>query len=153
MLRKSRGLMKFLKNSKFQIYPCSFSKVLLSSSLFSLFPPFTKTHHSSPPKESFRNKFSNIQIGIHVQKNRNKWSKFTPLKKRGRKEAKEDPNLMANGRFHVWLLLEGEGETSFSPPSIFHPMRFYLNLFFPLILGFCFTMVLNHYYVFFLNFH
>jgi hypothetical protein len=32
-------------------------------------------------------------------------------------------------------------------------MRFYLNLFFPLILGFCFTMVLNHYYVFFLNFH
>ncbi len=36
---------------------------------------------------------------------------------------------MAFGLFHVWLLLEGEGKTSFSLPSAFHPIRFYLNLF------------------------
>jgi hypothetical protein len=38
------------------------------------------------------------------------------------------PNLMALGMFHAWLFLEGEEETSFSPP-IFYPIRFYLNLF------------------------
>ncbi len=41
--------------------------------------------------------------------------------------------LVANGRFHVWLPLEGKGKnmffTSFSPPSTFHPKRFYLNFF------------------------
>ncbi len=46
---------------------------------------------------------------------------------------REDPNLVANGRalgmFHVWLPLKGEGETSFSPPFTFYPIRFYLNLF------------------------
>jgi hypothetical protein len=105
------------------------------------------------------------------------------FKKKGRKETKENPNLMANGRFqawwplkwigclevngeasclvalemnrmfesqwvnnlfggqwkvpslvalwmfHVWLPLEGKGKTSFSLPSIFHPTRFYLNIF------------------------
>jgi hypothetical protein len=61
------------------------------------------------------------------------------------------PTLVAFGMFHVWLPLEGEGETSFSPPSTFHPIRFYFN-FFPLILRFYFTMVLNHYYMFFLHF-
>jgi hypothetical protein len=37
-------------------------------------------------------------------------------------------SLVALGMFHVWLPLEGEGkgeeEASFSPPSIFHPIRF-----------------------------
>jgi hypothetical protein len=37
--------------------------------------------------------------------------------------------LVALRMFHVWLPLEGEGKTSFSPPSTFHPIRFYLNLF------------------------
>jgi hypothetical protein len=37
-------------------------------------------------------------------------------------------NLVAFGMFHVWLFLEREGKTSFSPP-IFHFIRFYLNLF------------------------
>jgi len=37
--------------------------------------------------------------------------------------------LVANGRLQAWWLLEGEGKTSFSPPSTFHPIRFYLNLF------------------------
>jgi hypothetical protein len=43
------------------------------------------------------------------------------------------PSLVAFEMFHAWLLLEGEGEregeTSFSPPSIFHPIRFYINTF------------------------
>jgi hypothetical protein len=38
-------------------------------------------------------------------------------------------NLVALGMFHVWLPLERERKTSFSPPSIFYPIRFYLNLF------------------------
>jgi hypothetical protein len=43
------------------------------------------------------------------------------------------PSLVAFGMFHAWLLLEGEGEkegkSSFSPPSTFHPIRFYLNIY------------------------
>jgi hypothetical protein len=31
---------------------------------------------------------------------------------------------------NVWWPLEGEGKTSFSPPSTFHPIKFYLNIFF-----------------------
>ncbi len=82
------------------------------------------------------------------------------------KEVREDPNLVANGKFqtwwplecsmfgglrnesnvwrsmgkhlskwpmegsNVWWPLEGEGKTSFSPPSTFHPIKFYLNIFF-----------------------
>ncbi len=61
------------------------------------------------------------------------------------------PSLVAFGMFHVWLLLEGKGEASFSPPSTFHPIRFYLIVF-PLILGFFFTMVLDHYFAYFLHF-
>jgi hypothetical protein len=38
------------------------------------------------------------------------------------------PSLVALGIFHVWLRLEGKGESSFSPPSIICPIRFYLNL-------------------------
>jgi hypothetical protein len=45
--------------------------------------------------------------------------------------------------------LEGRGKQSFSPPSIFHPIRFYLNLF-SIDLKFCFTMVLDHYFTCFL---
>jgi len=65
------------------------------------------------------------------------------------------PNLVAFGMFHVWLPLEGEGkregEATFSHSSIFHPIRFYLNIF-SFILGFCFTMVLDHYFTFFFPF-
>jgi hypothetical protein len=40
------------------------------------------------------------------------------------------PSLVAFGMFHAWLFLEGEGEgeASFSPPSTFYPIKFYLNL-------------------------
>jgi hypothetical protein len=34
------------------------------------------------------------------------------------------PSLVALGMFHVWLPLEGKGETSFSPPSTFYPIKF-----------------------------
>jgi hypothetical protein len=37
--------------------------------------------------------------------------------------------LMALGRFQVCWPLGGEGKISFSPPSIFDPIQFYLNLF------------------------
>jgi hypothetical protein len=36
---------------------------------------------------------------------------------------------VALGRFQAWWPLEGKGKTSFSPPSTFHPIRFYLNLY------------------------
>jgi hypothetical protein len=48
------------------------SKILCSSHLFTLFPPSTKTNHSSPPTKSCRNNFSKIQIENHVQKKRGK---------------------------------------------------------------------------------
>jgi hypothetical protein len=42
------------------------------------------------------------------------------------------PSLLAFEMFHAWLPLEGEGERegkpSFSPPSTFHPIRFYINI-------------------------
>jgi hypothetical protein len=38
-------------------------------------------------------------------------------------------SLVAFRRFHAWLFLKGEGEASFSSPSIFHPINFYLNFF------------------------
>jgi hypothetical protein len=42
------------------------------------------------------------------------------------------PSLVVFGMFHAWLPLEGEGEregeTSFSPSSTFHPVRFYINI-------------------------
>jgi hypothetical protein len=86
------------------------------------------------------------------------------LKRRRRKEVKEDPNLVAIGRFqawwpmkkhfawwlmessNVWWPLEGEGEASFSLLFILSFNKFYLNLFFPSILRFFFTMVLNYYF-------
>jgi hypothetical protein len=39
------------------------------------------------------------------------------------------PSLAALGMFHASLPLEGEGEASFSPPSIFHAIKIYLNFF------------------------
>jgi hypothetical protein len=60
-------------------------------------------------------------------------------------------SFVALGMFHARLPLEGEGETSFSSPSIFHSIKFYLNIF-SLILRFFFTMVLNHYFTSFLHF-
>jgi hypothetical protein len=101
--------------------------------------------------------FSNIKIGNHVRKK--KRSKFVPLEKRRRKEAREDPNLVANGRFqclvalgrfHALWPLEGKKETSFSPLFIPPPNKI-LNLF-SLILRFYFIMVLDHYFKFFLPF-
>ncbi len=53
------------------------SKVL-SSNLFSLFPPSIKINHSYPFKESCKNKFSKIQIWKYVRKERAKLSKFVP---------------------------------------------------------------------------
>jgi len=72
-----------------------------------------------------------------------------PLKEIGGKEVKKDPQFGGQwkipclvtfgknpilggewGSIHVWLPLEGEIEASFSPLPIFHPKRFYLNLFF-----------------------
>jgi len=71
MLQNSKGLVKFLldfKLPKLPLFSSILSKVLLSSNLFFFFPPSTKTNHSSPPKESCKNKFSTIQIKSYVQK-------------------------------------------------------------------------------------
>jgi len=105
-------------------------------------------------------------------KERPKWPKFALLKRRKRKEVKEDPNsvaygrfqwLEANGRFQCLLVfgrfpclvalkwfqclvvLKGEGETSFSPLFTSSPNNFTWTFFFPLILRLYFTMVLNCY--------
>jgi hypothetical protein len=59
-----------------------------------------------PPEESCKEKFSKIQIRNHVQKEKDKWSKFASLKRRRNKDTKEDPKLMANGRFHIWWPLK-----------------------------------------------
>jgi hypothetical protein len=49
------------------------------------------------------------------------------------------------------LFLEGKGKTFFSHFPTFHPKIFYL-ICFPLILGFCITMVLDRYFAYFLPF-
>ncbi len=59
--------------------------------------------------------------------------------------------LMALGRFQAWWLLEGKGEASFSPFFIF-PVTNFTWTFFPLILRFYFTMVLDRYFTPFLDF-
>jgi hypothetical protein len=53
--------------------------------------------------------------------------------------------------FHAWWPLEGEGETSFSLPSLFHPKRFYLNIASIDFKVFLYH-VLNRYFMFFLPF-
>jgi hypothetical protein len=60
VLPNSKGFLNFLKNFKLpalSLLISILSKVLQSSNLFSFFPPSTKTNHSSPPKESYRNKY------------------------------------------------------------------------------------------------
>jgi hypothetical protein len=41
----------------------------------------------------------------------------------------EVSSFVALGMFYVWLPLEVEEKIFFPPPSIFYPIRFYLNLF------------------------
>jgi hypothetical protein len=105
-LERSYEISLRFKSPNLPLFISILSKVLLSSNLFSFFPSSTRTHHSSPPKKSYRNKFSNIQIWNHIQKERNKWSRFVPLNRRGRKEAREDPNLVVFWRFQAWWPLE-----------------------------------------------
>jgi hypothetical protein len=112
-------------------FTSNISKVLPPCNLLSFLPPCIKTNHSSPLKESCRNKVSKLQIKNYVRKERDKWSKFALLKRRGKKDAREDHTLVAFKRFHAWLSLEGKDKTSFSSPSIFHPIKLYLNLFSP----------------------
>jgi hypothetical protein len=51
--------------------------------------------------------FPRFKLEITFEKKEKKWSKLTPLKRRGNKEAKEDHNLVANERFQTWWRLEG----------------------------------------------
>ncbi len=130
---------KDFKLPKLPLFTSILSKVQLSSNLFSFFPPSTKTDHSSPPKESCRNKFSKIQIEHYVWKREPKSSKFTPFKRRRRKEVKEDLNLVANGRFQSSVAFErfqclvanGRRRRNILFTSFhFPPNKFYLNLLF-----------------------
>jgi hypothetical protein len=59
--------------------------------------------------------------------------------------------LVVLGMFHAWWPLEGEGETSFLLPSLFHPKRFYLNIASIDFKVFLYH-VLNRYFMFFLPF-
>ncbi len=52
---------------------------------------------------------------------------------------------------NVWWPLEREGKTSFSPPFIFHPIKFYLNIFF-IDFKVSFYHGFRHYFVVFLPF-
>ncbi len=53
---------------------------------------------------------------------------------------------------NAWVVNGRKRKTSFSPLFIFHPNKFYLIYFSPLILKFYFTMVINHYFTPFLPF-
>jgi hypothetical protein len=82
-----------------------------------------------------------------------KLSKFTLLKKRKRKEVKEDPNSVANGRFQCLVANGRRRKNILFTSSHFPPQQILLYLFFPpLILRFYFTMVQNHYFMPFLPF-
>jgi hypothetical protein len=48
------------------------------------------------------------------KKKSSKLFKFMPLKRRKKKEVKENPNLVADERFQCLVALGGEKETSFS---------------------------------------
>jgi hypothetical protein len=76
-----------------------------------------------------------------------------PLKRRKRKEMKEDPNLVANGRFQCLMALgrfqclvalERKKRSTFSPLPTFSPTILLKPSFFPLILRFYITMVLGY---------
>ncbi len=102
MLQNPRSLVKFFENfklSKLPLFISILSKVLLASSLFSLFPPSTKTNHSSPPKESCKNKFFQDSIQKLCPKREPQMIQICLLKRRRRKEVKENPNSVAYGKF------------------------------------------------------
>jgi hypothetical protein len=101
-----------------------FSKILQSSNLFSLFPPSIKTHHSSPPKGSFRNKYSQDSNRKLCLENKAPNDPNLPFKEKERKEVKEDPNSMALGRFHCLVALERRRRSTFSPLRTFPPTNF-----------------------------
>jgi hypothetical protein len=75
---------KFLydfKLPKLSLFISILSKVLQSSNLFPLFPPSTKTNHSSPTKEIHRNKFpQNLRQKLCLEK-KNQMTQIHAFKK------------------------------------------------------------------------
>ncbi len=167
MLQNLKGFKIFSKISNSQNYPYSL-------------PLFQKYHNHpiySPsfhhllrliiflfPRKAVGTNFLKIQIESYVQKRKPQMIWIHLLKRKRRKEAKEDPNSVAYGRFQCSVVLKrfhylvalkkfqclvanGRKRKSILSTSLhFPPNKFYLNLlFFPLISRFYFTMVLDCY--------
>ncbi len=62
------------------------------------------------PRKVIGTSFSKYSNQNWSLKRKAKWSKFAPLKKRRRKEVKENPNLVALGRFQAWWPMEGSND-------------------------------------------
>jgi hypothetical protein len=110
---------KDFKLSKLSLLTSILSKLLQSSNLFSLFPPSTLNNHSLLRKKVVGISFFKIQIKSYVRKRKPQMIQIHPLKRRKRKEVKEDPNLVANGRFQCLVGLGGKRRSTFSPFHLF----------------------------------
>jgi hypothetical protein len=136
------GLWNFSKTSSSEHYPYS--------------PPFFQNYYSRPfyflfiyhlpriniffpTKKNCGNKyFSRFELKIVLPKKKLQWFEFALLKRKKKKEVKEDPNSKANRRFQC-LVVNGrlqclvtngtKNRITFSPLPTF-PKKFYLNFHF-----------------------
>ncbi len=81
------------------------------------------------PRKVVRTRFQILKSKIMFEKKSPKLFKFMPLKKRRRKEVKENPNLVANGRFQCLVALGRRRKNIFFTSSHFPPNTCYLNFF------------------------
>jgi hypothetical protein len=94
--------MQFLWDFKFpklSLLTSILSEVPQSSNLFSLFPPSTLINHSFLIRKIVGISFLKIQIKSYVREKEPQMIQIRPLKRKRRKEVKENPNSVAYGRF------------------------------------------------------
>jgi hypothetical protein len=103
-----KGLWIFSKISSSQHYPYSFpffQKYYKHPIYSPFFPPSTKINHFFLFLEGCGNKYFKIRIKNYVRKIEPQMIWIHSLKRRRRNDVKEDPNLVANGRFQCLVAL------------------------------------------------
>ncbi len=103
MLTNSRGFVKLFKISISQHYPYSlpfFQKYYNHPIYFPSFHQLLRLIIFLFPKKVVRTSILRIQIKNYVKKIELQMIRIHPLKRRRRKDVKEDPNSVANEKFH-----------------------------------------------------
>ncbi len=137
-----KGLWNFSKTSNSEHYPYSlpFFQNYYSHPFYSLFIyHLTRINIFFLLKKVVRtNIFQDLNWELSSKKENSKWFEFALLKKKKKKEVKENPNsranrkfqcLVVNGRFQCLVTNEMKSKNTFSPFPTFL-MKFYLNLHF-----------------------